>query len=187
MDYIISDKELLETLKIPYTIKELQEVYKKTYNAEKVKLNKKQKKAVLMTELGRRIFESPLEKGVVFKNSDQVFNHYKSLKFSDIEKMDVITLDHRHQIINIYTTSVGNIGSTCLDPKLILKKAVLDSATSIILVHNHPSGDPVPSQEDLFATKRMVKAADILNIRFLDHIIIGNSKYHSLADNNQLE
>ena len=82
--------------------------------------------------------------------------------------------------------SKGSLNTSIVHPREVFKDAIKDAAASVILVHNHPSGDPEPSQEDLEITKRLVKAGRILGIKVLDHLIIGNNCYFSLADKGLL-
>ena len=82
--------------------------------------------------------------------------------------------------------STGGITGTVADPRVILKKALEENATSIILSHNHPSGNINPSREDISLTKKIKEAASYLDITVLDHIIIGNDKYYSFADSGEL-
>ena len=78
--------------------------------------------------------------------------------------------------------STGSLNSSIVHPREIFKRAVLQNAASIIICHNHPSGDPTPSQEDINTTKRIYDAGKILGIELLDHVIIGDNKYTSLKE-----
>lgn len=77
------------------------------------------------------------------------------------------------------TISIGSLNSTVVHPREVFKTAVLASAASVILAHNHPSGDPTPSKEDIGLTKKLVEAGEILGIKVLDHIIVGVNQYTS--------
>ena len=98
------------------------------------------------------------------------------------ENLWLITLDTKNNITGIFTVSTGSLNSTIVHPREIFKRAVLQNAASIIICHNHPSGDPAPSQEDINITKRIYDAGKILGIELLDHIIIGDNKYTSLKE-----
>ena len=98
------------------------------------------------------------------------------------ENLWLITLDTKNNITGIFTVSTGSLNSSIVHPREVFKRAVLQNASSIIICHNHPSGDPAPSQEDINITKRLYEAGRILGIELLDHIIIGDNKYTSLKE-----
>lgn len=92
------------------------------------------------------------------------------------ESFYIFTLDTKNQINGIFEVSRGTLNATIVHPREVFKRALLQNANSIILIHNHPSGDPTPSQEDLEMTRKLVEAGNILGIKVLDHIIIGDEK-----------
>ena len=99
----------------------------------------------------------------------------------DREHFVVLTLDTKHKVTGIHTVSVGSLDATIVHPREVYKPAVLAGASGIIVGHNHPSGDPTPSSEDIAVTKRLKEAGTLLGIDFLDHIIVGdNGRYTSL-------
>ena len=98
------------------------------------------------------------------------------------ENLWLITLDIKNNITGIFTVSIGSLNSSIVHPREVFKRAVLQNAASIIICHNHPSGDPAPSQEDINITKRIYEAGKILGIELLDHVIIGDNKYTSLKE-----
>lgn len=98
------------------------------------------------------------------------------------ENLWLITLDTKNNITGIFTVSTGSLNSSIVHPREIFKRAVLQNAASIIICHNHPSGDPAPSQEDINITKRIYDAGKILGIELLDHVIIGDNEYTSLKE-----
>ena len=85
-------------------------------------------------------------------------------------------------MLAIETVSVGSLNSSIVHPREVFKNPLKRSAAALVLVHNHPSGDPAPSREDLDVTKRLVEAGKILGIEVLDHIIIGDQRYISLKE-----
>jgi len=99
------------------------------------------------------------------------------------ENLWLLTLDTKNNITGIFTVSTGSLNSSIVHPREVFKRAVLQNAASIIICHNHPSGDPTPSPEDINITKRIYNAGQILGIELLDHIIIGDNKYTSLKEN----
>lgn len=108
------------------------------------------------------------------------------LRGADRETLVAVLLDSKNGVIGIHTVSVGDVGSSIAHPREIFKAAVIAGAVSIILGHNHPSGDPTPSREDVAVTKRIKEAGDILGIELCDHIIIGDETYCSLKQKGQM-
>ena len=100
----------------------------------------------------------------------------------DRENFIIMMLDNKHKVIGINTVSVGSLNSSVVHPREVFKPAILCNAAAIILAHNHPSGDPAPSPEDISVTKRLIEAGDVLGIAVLDHIVIGDDNYVSLKD-----
>ena len=98
------------------------------------------------------------------------------------ENLWLITLDTKNNITGIFTVSTGSLNSSVVHPREVFKRAVLQNSASIIICHNHPSGDPTPSPEDNSTTKRIYDAGRILGIELLDHVIIGDNKYTSLKE-----
>ena len=86
----------------------------------------------------------------------------------------VVLLNARHEVLATETVSVGSLNASIVHPREVFLPAILRSAASVVLVHNHPSGDPEPSEEDLTITKRLVEVGDLLGIGVLDHLIIGS-------------
>ena len=91
-------------------------------------------------------------------------------------------LDAKHIVIRDFTVSQGSLTVSIVHPREVFNLAVRESAAAIIFVHNHPSGDPQPSEEDHALTQRLMEAGEILGIRVLDHVVIGDGKYVSFAD-----
>jgi len=118
-----------------------------------------------------------------FANSREIFLALKEEMASyDREKFFVFTLDCKNKLIGCHEVSTGSLSDSIVHPREVYKAAILNSAASIILVHNHPSGDCAPSKEDRDCTNRLVKAGQILGIRVLDHIVIGLEDYFSFCD-----
>ena len=100
----------------------------------------------------------------------------------DREVMVVVHLDTRNQILSIENAAVGALGQTTIVIRELFKGAILANAATIIVAHNHPSGDPTPSPEDIEVTKQIWEAGDLLGIELLDHIVIGHSRFISLRE-----
>lgn len=92
----------------------------------------------------------------------------------DREHFAVLLLDTKFHILGINTVSIGTLDTAIVHPREVFKPAILANASAIILAHNHPSGDPTPSEDDLQLTTRLQQAGDLLGIHVLDHIILGN-------------
>jgi DNA repair protein RadC len=104
----------------------------------------------------------------------------------DREHFVVLHLDVRNRVMRKETVAIGCLTGVEVHPREVFKNAILGSAASLILAHNHPSGDPSPSQQDIELTGRLVQAGTLPGIAILDHIVIGREGFVSLADRNQL-
>ena len=102
------------------------------------------------------------------------------LKNEKREKVKLVLLNSKNVIIRIKDISYGGTNFAYIDPKDILYEAIKEQAPKIILIHNHPSGDITPSKSDFSMTDKIYEAAELLGIKLLDHIIIGNNKYESI-------
>lgn len=102
------------------------------------------------------------------------------LRHRDREVFETILLNTKHRIITIDTVSVGTLSSVAVHPREVFRPAIRRLTAAVILAHNHPSGDPSPSPEDVALTKRLMQAGHILGINVLDHIIIGDGRWISL-------
>ncbi|MFQ6105661.1 MAG: RadC family protein, partial [Candidatus Hydrothermarchaeaceae archaeon] len=91
-------------------------------------------------------------------------------------------LNTKNALLKEETVSVGSLTANIIHPRELFKTAVLESAASVILAHNHPSGDPSPSKDDIALTKRLAKAGELLGILLLDHVIIGDGKFISMKE-----
>jgi DNA repair protein RadC len=98
------------------------------------------------------------------------------------EEFHVVLLDQKHQVMKTEQITVGLSNQSLAHPREVFRPAIRESASSIILVHNHPSGDPTPSQEDKTITKELKGAAEVLSVRLLDHIILGKDRILSMAE-----
>lgn len=101
------------------------------------------------------------------------------------EYMYMICMNTKNKIIGVFEISHGSVNSSIVNPREVFQKALLANAVSIIVMHNHPSGDPTPSREDIEVTKRLVEAGKIVGIEVLDHIIVGD-RYSSLKEKGYL-
>ena len=106
--------------------------------------------------------------------------HFEDMA-SDREVFSVILLDVKNHVIGINVVSIGSLSASVVHPREVFKAAILANAANIILTHNHPSGDPAPSKEDINITARLVQAGRLMDIPVLDHIIIGDGTGRSMS------
>ena len=124
-----------------------------------------------------------LEKPIVNPaTAAEIINHVFDLENQPNEIFAILCLNTKNKVAGAHIISQGSLFSSIVHPREVYKAAILNNAASIILAHNHPSGDPEPSREDIETTKRLVKAGEILGIDVLDHIIIGDGRYTSLME-----
>ena len=100
----------------------------------------------------------------------------------DHEEVWAVFLDRKAKVIDQQMLSKGTLSQTAIDCRTVLRNALLVNAASVILLHNHPSGDPRPSAQDIHFTERLNKACSLMDIRLLDHIVIGDKGFFSFAD-----
>jgi DNA repair protein RadC len=134
-------------------------------------------------ELGRRLAEEPRRKGPAFLSGKDVFGHYRH-RLRDLKKevFHCVLLDVKNKVLKELRASEGTLTNSLIHPREAFRDAIRESAASVIFVHNHPSGDPSPSQEDIRITERLVEAGDIVGIKVLDHVIIGEENYSSMME-----
>jgi DNA repair protein RadC len=136
-------------------------------------------------ELGRRIASYNQRKQVVIKSPLDVKDLLmEEMRFLEKEYFKTILLNVKNHVISVEDISIGSLNSSIVHPREVFKPAIRRSSASILLVHNHPSGDPTPSREDIEVTERLVEAGKILGINVLDHIIIGSDSIISLKEKN---
>jgi DNA repair protein RadC len=138
-------------------------------------------------ELAKRKEKEQIEPQTPIKSSLDAYHHIRYY-FEDLahEQFWIILLNRAHKILHLTPISKGGISATVVDPKLIFSVALEWKASSIILVHNHPSGNITPSENDKKLTDKIKQAARFLEITVLDHLIIGQNEYFSFADQQVL-
>ena len=136
-------------------------------------------------DLARRIKKEdrPLESLTRYTSPSQVFEHL-DYEFRDRRKeyFMALLLDGKNRIIKRVQISEGSLNQSVVHPREVFNVAVRDSAAAMILLHNHPSGDPTPSPEDLEVTRRLCEAGELMGIKVLDHIIIGDGIFYSFSE-----
>jgi DNA repair protein RadC len=138
-------------------------------------------------ELVRRIQSKDEDDRPTFKRSSDVANHYLPL-MRDLRKevFKVLLLNRANRLLKEVHVSEGTLDASIVHPRDVFREALLEPAAGIILIHNHPSGNPSPSEEDLRITKQLVEAGRLLGIKVYDHIILAGESYRSLADDGLL-
>jgi len=134
-------------------------------------------------ELGKRFTRESGSNGAAIKAPGDIAGIFMDeMKHYDREHFKAAFLNTKNQILKIVTVSIGSLNASIVHPREILKPAISASAASIVLVHNHPTGDPKPSREDIEFTKRFAKCGELIGIGLLDHVIIGSGGYASLKE-----
>jgi DNA repair protein RadC len=108
------------------------------------------------------------------------------LEARDRECFGLVLLDTRHKVIGLHIVSIGSLNASVVHPREVMKTAILANAAALLLVHNHPSGDATPSQEDLAITSRLKQTGELLGIPVLDHLVIGDGCFVSLKERGLL-
>lgn len=135
-------------------------------------------------ELGRR---RNCHSKVRIQSTKDIVPFVKNYAMSSKEHFLVITLNGGHEIIQIHVVTIGILNRSIIHPREIFSEAIRENAASIILCHNHPSGNCNPSNDDIESTKMLIEASKIMHIRILDHIIVGTNNYYSFLDNNVIK
>ncbi len=134
-------------------------------------------------ELGKRVYQNSSELLRKISSPSDVSDLLMSeLRYKKQEHFKTLILDTKNQIISIETITIGTLNASLVHPREVFNLAIRKSAHGIILVHNHPSGHPEPSKEDLLLTERLVESGKIIGISILDHIIIGDGRFYSFKE-----
>ncbi|MDP7509763.1 MAG: DNA repair protein RadC [Dehalococcoidia bacterium] len=135
-------------------------------------------------ELGRRFVSLAPEERMVINSPADVANLVQAeMAVFDQEHLRVLLLNTKNEVLSIQEIYVGNVNSSMVQPAEVLRPAVRDNAPSVIIVHNHPSGDPTPSPEDVSVTKELLDAGKLMGVELLDHLVIGSGgRYISLNE-----
>ncbi len=137
-------------------------------------------------ELGRRmLLESPEERPVIHAPGDVASLVEYEMAALDQEHLWVLVLDTRGRVLELDKLYKGSLNASMVRVAEVFRTAIQRNAASIVLIHNHPSGDPTPSQEDIHLTRAVVQAGKLLDIEVLDHLVIGHGRWISLKDKGQ--
>ena len=139
-------------------------------------------------ELSRRMARQNRQSMPRFTSSSEVVEYLmEDMRHLPQEHLKLLLLDTKCKLIHEETISIGTVNSTIMSPREICRQALLHDCTGMILAHNHPTGAPSPSREDILATGRIAKAAELIGISLIDHIIIGDNTYISMKDNSMIQ
>jgi len=128
-----------------------------------------------------------IQEGKSFTNSESIYNFYRfSLSRKKQESFFILILDNKHRTIKLQKISQGILNKSLVHPREVFAPAIQLRAAAIILIHNHPSGDPTPSTADINITRRLVQVGEIVGISVLDHVIIGKNSYYSFVDEDRM-
>ncbi|NLM38064.1 MAG: DNA repair protein RadC [Firmicutes bacterium] len=134
-------------------------------------------------ELGKRLQTARLTEDQPLSSPQEVAGFLMPrLRFFDQEHFLTLHLNTKNRLLSIETISIGTLDASLVHPREVFKAAIRQSSASLILAHNHPSGDPRPSQEDIKLTHRLKESGELLGIPILDHVIIGDHRYYSMKE-----
>ena len=138
-------------------------------------------------EMARRLGSHKWESGQPLRSSEDVFHHFRhDLEKEKKELFYVILLDNKNKKLREVKISEGSLTASLVHPREVYNPVIRESAAAVIFVHNHPSGDPAPSQEDIEITRRLKEVGEVMGVRVLDHVVIGHDRYFSFSDRGML-
>lgn len=134
-------------------------------------------------EIGRRLSQQKWPAGNSLRSSEEVYRHFRErLEKEKHEIFYVVLLTNKNRKIREVKVSEGSLTASLVHPREVYNPVIRESAAAVIFVHNHPSGDPAPSPEDLEITRRLKEVGEVMGIRVLDHVVIGHDRYFSFSD-----
>jgi DNA repair protein RadC len=138
-------------------------------------------------EIGKRIGSQKWETGQPLHSAEDVFQHFReNLGREKRELFYVVLLNNKNRKIREVKISEGSLTASLVHPREVYNPVIRESAAGVIFVHNHPSGDPAPSPEDIDITKRLKEVGDVMGVRVLDHVVIGHDRYFSFNERGML-
>jgi DNA repair protein RadC len=138
-------------------------------------------------EIGKRIGSQKWETGQPLHSAEDVFHHFReTLGREKREFFYVVLLNNKNRKMREVKVSEGSLTASLVHPREVFHPVIRESAAGVIFVHNHPSGDPAPSREDIDITKRLKDVGDVMGVRVLDHVVIGHDRYFSFSDKGML-
>ena len=140
-----------------------------------------------ISELAKRLSKASVKDMLCFQSPATIAQYYmEDLRHEKQEHMKLLMLNSKSMLIGESDISKGTVNASLITPRELFIEALQKNAVTIVIMHNHPSGDPVPSQEDIYTTNRIKKAGELIGIELLDHIIIGNNCYISFREQGML-
>lgn len=133
-------------------------------------------------ELGRRAFEQRAGKPLFVRTPRQAYDHLKNIGYLQKEQLRGLYLNSRYEVIHEETISIGSLTANIVHPREVFNPALEYSASAVIIAHNHPSGNPSPTKEDIEVTTQLREAGELLGISLLDHLIIAKDEFISLTE-----
>ncbi|MDD2430504.1 MAG: DNA repair protein RadC [Firmicutes bacterium] len=141
-----------------------------------------------LIELSRRLHTYEPENMAMIESAGEVFDLLgATVSDLDRERFIVLLLDNRHRLLGVDTISIGSLDASIVHPRELFKSCIRRSAAGVVLVHNHPSGDPRPSFEDKLVTERIIEAGKLLGICVLDHVILAGQTYYSMKEHGLMD
>lgn len=138
-----------------------------------------------LSELTKRLSKAKAKEGLIFSQPSTIAEYYmEEMRHQKQEIMKLLMLNTKSKLVGETNISKGTVNSAIISPRELFIEALAKEAVTIILLHNHPSGDPAPSNNDLLLTKRVKDAGALIGVELLDHIIIGNNCYVSFLEQN---
>jgi DNA repair protein RadC len=138
-------------------------------------------------EIGRRLGREKWETGRALRSSEDVFRHFsEQFEKEKREIFYVVLLTNKNKKIREVKISEGSLTASLVHPREVYNPVIRESAAAVIFVHNHPSGDPAPSPEDIEITRRLKQVGEVMGVRVLDHVVIGHGRYYSFSDRGML-
>jgi DNA repair protein RadC len=142
---------------------------------------------VAALELGRRTLAHAANARIQLRTPREAAAHLMpAFAARPVEQFGVVLLDTKHRVLRTTILSIGNLNSTVVQPRDVFREAALGAAAAIVVFHNHPSGDPSPSPDDVELTRRLAAAGTLMGIDVMDHIILGDARYCSLRELGRL-
>ncbi|MGI9590449.1 MAG: RadC family protein [Myxococcota bacterium] len=138
-------------------------------------------------EVGRRLATRRLRVGDAIRGPEDVHRHFHPrLRHASQERFFVVLLDGRHRVLRHELVSQGTLTASLVHPREVFRTALREAVAALVLVHNHPSGDPTPSREDREVTERLSRAGELLGVPVLDHVVVAEHGYSSLRDSGAM-
>ncbi len=141
-------------------------------------------KVLAALELGKRLNGTPITRTTIATPKDVADVMMTQMRYLDREHFRALVLNTKNQLLRVIDISVGSLNSSVVHPRELYKMVIRHNGAAVIVVHNHPSGDPTPSAEDVALTRRLLKAGTILGVDLLDHVVLGDGAFVSLKERN---